>query len=131
MKLRPTSKVTPMTVGDGFTLIEVLVALAIFSIGILAVAGLQIKSVNQNAAARMQTEATALSVEWLERLKTLPFDHNDLDEGANPHQSQAGSYTVSWNVIEDIHLPLKTITVTVTGANPNVQPVSVSSMKAQ
>ena len=64
----------------GFTFIEVLVALAIFSIGILAVASMQIQSVNLNAKARVQTEATTLAVERLERLKMLPYDHADLDE---------------------------------------------------
>jgi type IV pilus modification protein PilV len=80
----------------GFTLIEVLISLAIFSIGILAVAGMQIQSVNLNAKARMQTEATNLAVECLERLKMLPYDDPDLDEAANPHQEQSGSYTVQW-----------------------------------
>ena len=40
----------------GFTLIEVLIAMAIFSIGILAVGAMQISSTNSNAGARIQTE---------------------------------------------------------------------------
>jgi prepilin-type N-terminal cleavage/methylation domain-containing protein len=40
----------------GFTLIEVLIAMAIFSIGILAVGAMQVSSTNSNAGARIQTE---------------------------------------------------------------------------
>ena len=115
----------------GFTLIEVLVALAIFSIGILAVASLQIQSVNLNAKARMQTEATNLAVECLERLKMLSYDDADLDEESNPHQEQSGSYTVQWEIVEALDMQMKTITVTVTGANPNAKDVSVSTIRSK
>ena len=40
----------------GFTLIEVLMAMAIFSIGILAVGTMQIHSANSNTGARIHTE---------------------------------------------------------------------------
>ena len=55
----------------GFTLIEVLVALAIFTIGILALTSLQAVYIGGNSSARMQTEATSLATQWLERLKFL------------------------------------------------------------
>ena len=115
----------------GFTLIEVLIALAIFSIGILAVASMQIQSINLNASAQMQSEATTLAVEWLERLKMLPYDHTDLDEGNNPHQDQFGSYTIVWEVTEALDLPTKRISVTVVNANPNAKDVRISTIKAQ
>ena len=50
----------------GFTLIEVLIAISIFAIGILAIAGMQIKSINLNSAARMQSEATNAAVDFAE-----------------------------------------------------------------
>ena len=115
----------------GFTLIEVMIAMAIFAIGILAVTSMQIRSINQNAAARMQTEATSLAVECLERLKMLSYDHADLDEGNNPHQDQYGSYTIVWEVTETLDLPTKRITVTVINANPNAKDVLLSTIKAQ
>jgi type IV pilus assembly protein PilV len=115
----------------GFTLIEVLIALAIFSIGILAVASMQIRSINLNASAQMQSQATTLAVDWLERLKMLPYDHTDLDEGNNPHQDQFGSYTIQWEVTEALDLPTKRITVTVINPNPNAKDVRISTIKAQ
>ena len=115
----------------GFTLIEVLIAMAIFSIGILAVASMQIRSINLNASAQMQSEATTLAVEWLERLKMLPYDHTDLDENNNPHQDQFGSYTIRWEVAESLDLPTKRITVTVINANPNAKDIRISTIKAK
>ena len=66
---------------QGYTIIEVLIAMSIFAIGFLAVAKMEIMSINQNAHARMQTEATVKAVDRLERLMALPYDHTDLNEG--------------------------------------------------
>lgn len=117
---------------QGLTLIEVLIALAIFSIGILAVGSLQIKAVNENASARMQTEATAYAVDRLERLLALPYDDPNLDELNNPHQVIEGSYTIVWNVTDDIPInDTKTINLSVTPANPAARTVSLSFIKGQ
>ena len=121
-----------MTTGcRGFTLIEVLIAIGIFSIGILAVASMQLRSINLNSSAQMQSQATTLAVECLERLKMLPYDHTDLDEGSNPHQNQLGGYTIVWEVTEALDLPTKRITVTVNNSNPNAKDVRISTIKAQ
>ena len=84
----------------GFTLIEVLIVLAIFSIGILAVAAMQVTSTKGNASARRITEATALAENQIENLMQLSYDHADLNPANNPHQSIQGPYTVNWNVTE-------------------------------
>ena len=55
----------------GFTLIEVLLALAIFSIGLLAIAGMQTSSVNKNTSARMSTMAVEYGADYMERLLGL------------------------------------------------------------
>ena len=116
----------------GFTLLEALFALAIFSIGILAIAGIQISSINGNSAARMQTEATTHAVERLERLSALPYDHADLDPNNNPHQAASGAYSIVWNVNEDVPITFtKTINITVTAANPNADDVSLNFIRGQ
>jgi prepilin-type N-terminal cleavage/methylation domain-containing protein len=84
----------------GFTLIEVLMVMAIFSTGILAVAAMQITSTKGNASARRMTEATALAEKQIENLMQLPYDHADLDPTNNPHVSTQGPYSVNWNVTE-------------------------------
>ena len=55
------TKIKMMPENKGFTLIEALFAIAIFSIGILAVSSMQISAINNNASARMRTEATMLA----------------------------------------------------------------------
>ncbi len=55
----------------GFSLIEVLLALAVFSIGLMAVAGMQIASVNKNSAASMNTLAVEYASQWVEQLMNL------------------------------------------------------------
>jgi type IV pilus assembly protein PilV len=84
----------------GFTLIEVLIVMSIFSIGILAVAAMQMTSTKGNASARRMTEATALAEKKIENLLQLPYDHADLDPINNSHVSTQGPYSVNWNVTE-------------------------------
>jgi type IV pilus assembly protein PilV len=84
----------------GFTLIEVLIVLAIFSIGILAVAAMQMTSTKGNASARRITEATALAENQIENLMQVSYDHADLNPANNPHGGPQGPYTINWNATE-------------------------------
>jgi prepilin-type N-terminal cleavage/methylation domain-containing protein len=121
---------------EGFTLIEVCIAMAIFAVGILALAGLQVTYIGGNASAQMQTEATALGAQVIEHLKSLPFDASELDPSANPHQPPAGGsgpYDVRWTVTD---VPTvnnaKTIDVTVTPINRfNGRRVNISTIIAE
>ncbi|MEN8753071.1 MAG: prepilin-type N-terminal cleavage/methylation domain-containing protein [Desulfobacterales bacterium] len=106
---------------NGFALIEVLMAMVIFTVGILALAGLQITTINGNAAARMQTEATAIGARIVERLRSLPFDHEDLLPTVHPHSLLASGsrpYVVNWTVRADIPVNgTKTVRVVVIPLN--------------
>lgn len=84
----------------GFTLIEVLIVMAIFSIGILAVATMQVTATKGNASARRITEATALAETLIENLMQLSYYHTDLNPDNNPHESIQDAYTINWNVTE-------------------------------
>jgi type IV pilus assembly protein PilV len=107
----------PLSNQNGFSLIEVLIALVIFSLGMLAVVSLQISSMNANASSRRQTDATALVAERMERLLALPYDHADLvdtdadgaaglghigeDDADADFQVTSGIYDIFWNIAED------------------------------
>jgi type IV pilus modification protein PilV len=119
----------------GFTLIEVMVAIAIFAVGILALAGLQSNYISGNAQARLQTEGTALGAHVIEQLRSLTFDAPELDEATNPHQPPAGStgpYDVSWTVTENDPVNnAKRVRVVVTPTNRNGRPVRLSTIIAE
>lgn len=122
----------------GFTLLEVMIALTIFAVGILAVSAMQINAINQNAGARMQTEATTMASDAMERLLALPYDHSQLDADVtlNPHTQLVGAYTVQWSVTtpavsDPIYgdMAVKMINMTVSSANRNARSVSLSFIK--
>ena len=104
----------PITMSDnrGFTIIEIMFALSIFAIGILAVSGLSITAVGSNASSRRITEATTLAEDPLERLAALPYA--SIQDG----QETSGGYQISWVVLEnEIATDTKSITVTVNCSN--------------
>jgi Tfp pilus assembly protein PilV len=108
MRLRPGFIGLKKMDTAGFSIIETLIALSIFTIGILAVATLVLSSIGENASARRITEATALAEARLEQLVTLPYG-----EIASDTVTQ-GAYTVDWDVTEDVIVDdTKSITVTV------------------
>lgn len=53
----------------GFTLIEVLVALLVLSVGLLGIAGLQLTSLRSNHSAYLRSQATILAYDILERMR--------------------------------------------------------------
>jgi len=59
---------------NGFTIIEVLIAMAIFAIGILGIASLQISSINSNAKVQKFSEASAVAQNKIELLLSNSFD---------------------------------------------------------
>ena len=120
----------------GFTFVEVLIVIAIFSIGVLAVAIMQVAAINTNASARMSGEATALAANQLEALMALNYEHADLNPATNPHEVVEGAYTVTWNVTEsdidgDGSNDSKTIFVTVHCANPKANDVQIQYIKPE
>jgi type IV pilus modification protein PilV len=102
-------------VNRGFTLIETLLAMAIFSVGILAVGSMQISAINNNASARMRTEATILASEKVEELMSLE-DYNDPLLGTDTQSASSANniYCIEWSATEDSPIPsTKTITLSV------------------
>lgn len=70
----------------GLTLVEILIALLILSIGLLGLAGLQTLSLKFNTSAYYRTQATALAYDFADRMR------------ANRQDARAGLYDVAAEV---------------------------------
>jgi type IV pilus assembly protein PilV len=64
-----TSRVRRARAANGFTLIEVLVALVVLSVGLLGVAALQLTSLRSNHGSAMRTQATYLAYDIVDRMR--------------------------------------------------------------
>lgn len=109
---------------DGYTLIEVLIAIAIFSIGFLAVGSMQLMAMRTGVNSRSQTTVLSIAKDRAEKLEALPYTHADLAGSAAPGTLHApaadvdgvdndengviddeapgtGHVTVTWTVIDE------------------------------
>lgn len=129
----------------GYTLIEVMIAMVIFAVGILAAWALQHSSTRGNTIARNLTLATACASDRLEQLIQLPFDHADLTAGTttpaqafdaidnnfNGEIDEAGEsrpLSISWQITDNTPMAqTKTIRVNV---SMRQRTVSVTSYRA-
>ncbi|MGA1825045.1 MAG: type IV pilus modification PilV family protein [bacterium] len=84
----------------GFTLIEVLVSLVIFSFMILSLVYMHIIAIGSNYSSRTFTEAITWAESTMERLIDLDYDDGDLDPSF-VFEEEHGIYTVSWDVSTD------------------------------
>ncbi len=73
----------------GFTLIEVIIAMGIFSIGILGVMAMQVEAIRGNSDASRRSQANTVALSVIEELKRLPFDDVNLNAGANLNAGMA------------------------------------------
>ena len=123
MFIKKSTEIPKSICNQGFTLIEVLIAMAIFAIGILAVGSMQISAISTNAGARNSTTVVTMAKDRAEELTALPYDHADLVGSADPgtlhtpvasadgidndedgqidEAGEAGQVSIAWNVIED------------------------------
>ena len=100
----------------GFTLLEVLIAVVIFTIGILSVNAMQISSINGNSAANIVSESTSWGSDRVESMLAMAYGDaalsdgdadgdaglNDIDANADGSlTSPDGRYSIFWNVSDN------------------------------
>lgn len=73
---------SPRAGAAGFSLVEVLVAVLVLSIGLLGLAGLQIAGVRANDSARLRTQATLAAYDLADRLRADPGSFFPLGDGS-------------------------------------------------
>ena len=127
---------------SGFTLLEVLVALTIFAIGLLGIAGVQVRSIDFNSGSNTRTIATGIAQGVLEQVMTRSATDNifksdspvmDFDLDPDPAKSAltvegGGDYSATWVVRANTPTAnVAQVTVTVTG--PKQRSVSLEDFK--
>lgn len=129
----------------GFTIIEVLIAMAIFSIGILAVGSMQITATRGNTSAGKMTSASTIAQNQMEQLLSLNYDDLSSLNDANgdgtaglsgntastaDHMAVRGQYNIYWNIAEDDPIRnTKTVEVIVSWKSGQRQ-VALTTVKA-
>ena len=118
MIYRQSFKTTGKVTGNnkGFTIVEVLMALVIFSVGILGLTKLQVSSVKGNTSSRTYTEASTFGSSRIEAIIANEYDSAALNPGTG--NDTQGIYTINWTVTADDPVPnVKRINVVVTWGN--------------
>jgi type IV pilus modification protein PilV len=134
---------------SGFSLIEVLIAITVFTIGILAVGKMQITAIKGNSFANDLTEATTLAQDRMEELIGLPYtdplnddtngnqdngldDTNATADHSDPNNPVDDRYNIFWNIATNYPINnTKTIRININWTDRGAQKrVSITSMKA-
>jgi prepilin-type N-terminal cleavage/methylation domain-containing protein len=92
---------------EGFTLLEIIIALVILAIGLIAIAYMVNAAISSNREAKLLTQAVILAQDKLEELKGVAYDN--LAGGSDI----SGDYSRVWTVQTDTSKAMKTVTLTV------------------
>ena len=98
----------------GFTLIEVLIAIVVLSVALLALAGLQIISIRGNSFGNHMTEAITLAKDLVEEMKNTEWDYIS-DRSDDPEGASGITYHRECTVTQ--YDKIKTVTVRVSWDN--------------
>ena len=109
-RMRNVRKVLKGTGEEGFTILEILFAVCVLTIGILAVASMQVASINGNGLAGDLSVATCVATDQMEKL--IQESYEDIATTTSP--VSLGIYSVNWTVAEDaVFDDTKTVTLVV------------------
>ncbi len=100
----------------GFSLIEVMIALVVFSIGVLSLALCVPLATRKVGRAGQQTRASALAAQQAEQLLMTAYGDDELIAGTHysPNNPIDGRYYVRWAVVDSVPvIGCKRVTVTV------------------
>lgn len=98
----------------GFTLIEIMIAVTLLSIGILGMAGLTVGIMRGNSMSNQVTTATALAQAQMEDVKRLGY--NGVSDSAEAYSAITGFPLYRRDTVIDVDTPnvgMKTVIITV------------------
>jgi prepilin-type N-terminal cleavage/methylation domain-containing protein len=100
----------------GFSLVEIIIALAVFMVGALSLSVVMPLATRRIVTAASQTRASELSAECAEQILVTPWSDTDLASGSHndPTNPRDRVYYVSWAVKDSVPVPnCKRVTVSV------------------
>jgi len=84
---------------DGFTMVEVMVALLLTAVAVMGILGVYLAEVRASSYTRHATEAAILAQDKLEQLRTqVAATSSGRDAGINEQGASPGLYTRNWSV---------------------------------
>jgi len=121
----------------GFTLIEVLIALVIMSVGMLGIAGLYVHSMQAGRTSLLRHHAVTLAGDVADRIRANPraimsyigagADNGCVDGGVNCTSAEmAGNDIWLWDAQADSTLPNGSVTIVVANAVPPIYTITVN-----
>ena len=120
----------------GFTLMEVLIAMTILSVGLLAIASMQISAIQVTGGAKSISKGATWAEDRLEMLSSLSYADtllNDTAGGVTNDPNSPPHYTITWSVDDDNpRANCKLITVFVRwNERGNVKTTTMTGVKPQ
>jgi prepilin-type N-terminal cleavage/methylation domain-containing protein len=97
----PNTTSHPSPQRAGFTLVEIMIAMVILVIGILAVAGMMASSVQQTRRADNLSNSAMAALEKLDGFANMPFDEVTLGTHSDTVSFGPSNWVVEWTV-EDV-----------------------------
>ncbi len=85
----------------GFTLLEIMIAICILSIGLLGIASMQLTAVEGNCSAKEMTESVCMAQDKLDELMALNYTHDWLDAGSHGSSPFQSDYTITWDITKN------------------------------
>lgn len=117
---------------EGFTVVEVLIALLVLVIGFAGILSLQLTAMKATSFSRHATEASILAEDKMEELRTIPIAvlTNGTDTvDARGVVDDAGAYTRAWTITPGTETTAVTIRVTWSEQGTEPYTISMASLR--
>jgi type IV pilus assembly protein PilV len=116
----------------GFSLIEVLIALVILAIALLALAGLMVQSTNSNSWGSHLTEASTFAQDKLEELRMTTWANLVLEPFTDVRTGATGTnYTRTWTVTTNGTGNLRTVSINISWTDKTNHTITILSAITQ
>lgn len=101
----PCDGVSQRRSAQGFSLIEVMIAMTVFSLSLAALGAMQLVAINFNASAQVMTQLATLAQETMEKLMVLPYNDAYLRDETETPVGSTTTYIAYIDLVGDTSNP--------------------------